>query len=202
MRKRLCLFAILAVAMVCVGSPAAGQDYSLDEASAKSLKPEAAEAYKAGQKLLDHVDYAEGLKSLQKAAELDPAHVAIRFLVAKLATAESRKKNDPNVHPNANDLLTIAEKAYEEIIALESHGASLADVQRAQKSLATIQGSKAALASRDARLENIGNAIIQQRAKEVFIGDEERRKKEEEKKTREAAQRAAKAGPQAQGAGR
>ncbi|MBN1867231.1 hypothetical protein JW916_08050 [Candidatus Sumerlaeota bacterium] len=198
MRKHFLLLIALVLAVLPTAPVASAQDFSLSEDDAKTLTPEAATVYRDGMSRLDHVDYAEALKCFRKAAEIDTANAPIRFLIAKLATAEARKETGRG----ADELLGMAEGAYRQVMALQGQGASLADVQRAQKSLDAVQSSRSALAGRDARMENIGNIIIQQRAKELFIGDEKRRQKEAEKRAQEAALRAARAGgAQAQGGG-
>ena len=182
-KPRLLIVFVLVVALLSV--LAWSQEYSLDEESAKTLNAEATKVYETGQTWIDHVDYDEALKSFKEAATLDTAHVGIRFLIAKLAVDQSKKK----IQKEADDCLLDAQKAYEEIIALKGEGANLADVDRASRSLEAVKASRAALAGRDARLEKIGNVMIKEQAQKIY-GEIERKKKEA------AAKRAAEAATQ------
>lgn len=150
--------------MMILGLSAWAADFTLNEKDTKSLSPEALAFYQKGQTENDFVRYDTALDQFVKAQKADPRNIPIRFLVARMAETEARKKmGDESI-----SLYRKAETALTEIVALKGIGAKPSDIEHAQNALDIIRERILQQTERDQRRLKVGKEIVQERAKEIF----------------------------------
>ncbi|HUT23165.1 MAG TPA: hypothetical protein VM492_02355 [Sumerlaeia bacterium] len=171
-------FLAIAVSFVFAAST---QAFDAEEAKQieKSLKPEALEPFHAGLKHCDHVERDRALEAFAQAQSLDPDSVDLRFLVAEFATARSKGKSGEK----AISQLRIAERAYQEILALKGQGPRRHELEKAQNGADKVERLIKTQAERDTRRKKIGAEILKEQAQEIAKAAEKR--KEERKKREE-----------------
>jgi tetratricopeptide (TPR) repeat protein len=95
------------------------KQYKLKDAEVSKLNDDAKKEYDAGIELLDRVMYDQAIKRFVKAAEAQPDHAGLKFIVARLATYQGRVATLDS-DPGSDEYLSQAEKAYAEIKDLDN----------------------------------------------------------------------------------
>jgi len=126
----------------------------------KKLDPKAVEVYRQGADAYDHVNYELAMKRFYEAMQLDPNHVKLRFLVARLAHDRGRMLHGED----AVRLFNMAEEALTGLINRKNLQPE--DLRRAEEDLKEVKREIEDVGKRDTRRKAIGRQIIEEVAKE------------------------------------
>lgn len=170
--------------------------YVMSEAGIRELNDSARKLYQKGQKRLDRVNYEAALDCFLQAQDAAPEAVQIRFLTARLATAEASKR----AGSEAIQLFEKARASYQSVLDLKEKGAQVRrpDARRAQDGLTSMSASIANQDTKDQERARIGKDILDQYTMEI---EAVRKSKDDKTKGSEQETKKKQQAPPAAGAG-
>lgn len=170
--------------------------YVMSEPGIRELNDSARKLYEKGQKRLDRVNYEAALDCFLQAQDAAPEAVQIRFLSARLASAEASKR----AGAEAIQLFEKARASYQSVLDLKEKGAQVRrpDVRRAESGVKMVSDSIANQETKDQERARIGKDILDQYTMEIEAvrksKDDKTKGSEQETKTKQQAPPAARAG--------
>ncbi|NQU42652.1 hypothetical protein HQ520_05160 [bacterium] len=174
---------LIFIMTLCLLAPlgARAQEFMLPNRDAKRLNDEALKEYRRGLWHLDHIDYTGALDYYIQAQRKDEGHVELRFLVARLATAESIKR----MGGEAVDLLEKAKTAYKEILEMSEKGYGIRKSELRRATIAikqiedTIENQEKLDQARRVAAKKIFQKFIEETGRRSKEKDKEKNKEEE-----------------------
>jgi hypothetical protein len=175
--------------LIAMTSSSWAVDPSVTDEEEKGFSAPAREAYRKGLGALDHIRPDKAIEAFTTAQKIDTRNLPIRFLVARLAVSEGKKK----MGDEAIGLFRIAETAYNEILAMQNKGAKPSEIRRAQLGQETVKDLIIKQAERDAKRMKVRDRLLMkgyhQGAREGIVPPAEQKQRiEEAKRQQEYAQ--------------